>query len=210
MIWLNPKPLLRAYRAFAMSWKRHHPDWALILWQDHPHLYPNIFDETRSTDAFPLRAQSLYEAADSYATKSNILRLEIIAKCGGVYLDTDFICHRPIDALISGLDFFVVEQDEQFINNAIFGATPNHAQINRAIEQLPGISAASEHCPAISTGPHLFTRLFRGDPRVVTIDRTAFYPMSWSGKYDRVDRTSYATHLWAYTWKETIEYEKQC
>lgn len=208
MIWLNERPMPRAYQAFAMSWKRHHPDWTLVLWQDHPHAYPHVFDETRMVDTLELRHPSLHDASESAATRSNVLRLEIVAQRGGVYVDTDFICHRAIDPVVGRAACFVAEQDDEFINNAIFGAVPGHAEIERALESMPAVRAATHHCPAIATGPHLFTEMFRGNPRVSVVPRGAFYPMSWRGTYAAPDRDSFATHLWAFTWKEELGHER--
>jgi mannosyltransferase OCH1-like enzyme len=171
-----------------------------LLWSDHPEHYKNLFNEQHLIKPENLVNREYFESGKSYATKANALRLEIVRDFGGIYLDVDFVCHRSIESTIESLDFFVANQDEQFINNAVFGATPFHSQVEIAIGSLSRISRESDHCAEIASGPHLFTSLYRDVPGVTVLPSTLFYPMSYAGEYERVDANSIGTHLWAHTW----------
>ena len=93
MVWLGPDPLPAEFEPFLESWRRHHPDWELKLWGE---------------DNLPadLRRAEVYDTERQPVERADILRLELIWRFGGVYVDTDFECYRPIDELIEGADFF--------------------------------------------------------------------------------------------------------
>jgi len=201
-IWLGRRAISKVDRACIMSWKRHNPSWNITLWCDHTHHYEGLFDEIIQIDFKKLINARRFELSHSYATKSNIIRLEIIYQQGGVYVDTDFFCNAPISPLLEGYSAFAAEQDDQFINNAIFGASAFHPSIKLAIESLEEITLSSNHCEEISTGPFLFTELYRGSHLLKIFDRSLFYPMNYRGEYKKCDYDSLATHLWANTWKE--------
>ena len=73
-----------------------------------------------------LENQALFDRATSYARKADIARYEVIRRFGGVYLDTDMECLRPIDELITeDVSFFAGREASGFINISIFGASPS-------------------------------------------------------------------------------------
>ena len=59
------------------SWRRLHPDWQTVVWTD---------DKV----TWELRNQASILQADTYAELSDIVRLEVVERFGGVYVDTDF------------------------------------------------------------------------------------------------------------------------
>ena len=204
-IWLGTDLLPIPQRVYAMTWKRFHPDWKLVLWVNEniekiP--YSVVFDEIRLIDEIDIINKPAFNRACTWAGKSNILRLEIIYSLGGVYVDTDFLCHKAIDPIISGLDCFTVEQDDEFVNNAIFGAIASHPFVHDLITSLQSVCDGTEHCFEIATGPHLFTLKSRGLQNPVILPRHLFYPINYKGFYGGVDTSSFATHMWAYSWEK--------
>ena len=92
-IWVGPDPVLSGFDEWRESWARNHPGWELRLWTD---------------DNLPagLRNPVVYERERHPVERADILRLELVYRFGGVYLDADLECRKPIDSLIKGLDFF--------------------------------------------------------------------------------------------------------
>ena len=207
-VWIGPDELCKSDKACIMSWKRHHKDWKFILWSDRPRDYDLFFDKTSEIDHTKLVNKSRYMSARALATKANIVRLEVLFNHGGVYVDTDFFCHKSIDVLIDKLTAFACEQDDEFINNAIVGAECGHDSIRLAIENLESICNNTHHCEEIATGPHLFTEMFREKNRMTILDRLFFYPMSHRGEYEKLDTESYATHLWNFSWRNSLDEKK--
>ncbi len=127
-IWLGPKRPPGFFLKFRESWQKLHPDWEYRLWTD----------VDLATYDFELR--DLFDLSDNYGEKSDILRAELLYKYGGVYVDTDFECLKPIDELVSKYDFFTgIEPPHEiressrvlFVSNALIGSVPGHPIIKR-------------------------------------------------------------------------------
>jgi mannosyltransferase OCH1-like enzyme len=85
-IWLGPKPLPKHFQQWADRWLELNPGWHMEWWTDQ-HL-PEMTNRRE------------FEAADKMAAKSDILRYEIVWKCGGIYIDSDFEPLRPIEEFL--------------------------------------------------------------------------------------------------------------
>lgn len=70
------------------SWHRHMPDWEFKLWNE------DNFD----VNQIPYTKEA-YEAG-KYAFVSDYVRLWVLEKAGGVYLDVDFEVYKPFDDLL--------------------------------------------------------------------------------------------------------------
>jgi mannosyltransferase OCH1-like enzyme len=90
MIWLG-SPLPSQYQNIITKWKALHPAWEFKLWTD--------------KDVIKLTYAGLYSKVTNLGIKSALLRYEILYQYGGVYVDTDFECIKPLDDLLY-LDFF--------------------------------------------------------------------------------------------------------
>lgn len=72
--------------------------------------------------------------AKKWAFVTDYVRLDVIEKYGGIYLDTDVKLIKPLNALLSDSCFVAV--DEGGINTGIgFGAMPHHWMIKRMLAQ---------------------------------------------------------------------------
>jgi len=104
------------YAAAVESARRHHPDWEILLhsgdaprgnsWWDGlsgiARVCP-LTPETASKD-LPIAAKDFlacYRRVNYPAGRSNLLRLAVLWKLGGVYLDLDTVCLNPLDDLRS-------------------------------------------------------------------------------------------------------------
>lgn len=175
-VWLGgPEPEWTA--GFAETWQR--PGWQLVTW-----------DEEDIRSAFrPLRNQAIYDAADELAPdhvgqlRSDVVRLEILYMYGGLYVDTDFECLRPIDDLIEDLDCFAAwEVQDRWIANGLMGATPGHPFIGRLIDGLPSSVAHNRGLrPNRMTGPKYLTRMWREHGEgVEVLSQDLIYPYGWA------------------------------
>jgi len=132
-IWLGPKRPPGFFLKFRESWQKLHPDWEYRLWTD---------DDLVGYD-FDLR--DLFDESENYGEKSDILRCEVLLKYGGVYVDADFECLKPIDEIIAKYDFFagieppheIIESSRVLlISNALVGSLPNHPILKRHKELI--------------------------------------------------------------------------
>jgi hypothetical protein len=97
-IWIGPKPFPRESIENIRTWVAHHPDWTLKFWTDrsrplpHPAMEPVLIAESDLPNLYPLYLQS-----SNYGEKSDLLRLEILFREGGVYVDHDVKCFKSFD-----------------------------------------------------------------------------------------------------------------
>lgn len=132
-----------------------------------------------------------------YAHKADKLRLEILNKYGGVYMDIDTITIRPYHHLINGnnnaVDFVIGIQEENYLNreltlycNAILMSKRNSRFIKQWMEMYEkyfmtdGWCEASVHLPQKVLGKMDKTAL----SRIKILDKSAFYNPS----YNEVDK----------------------
>ncbi len=86
-IWVGPNKPPAIFEKSQESIRRLHPDWEYKLWTD------------EDVASFGLHNQDLYDQCDNYGEKADIFRYEILHRYGGMYLDVDFICLKPLDVL---------------------------------------------------------------------------------------------------------------
>jgi hypothetical protein len=71
------------------------------------------------------------------AAKSDILRYEICARLGGVYIDSDFEPLKPIEPILAGVETFQADELDDRPCNALFGCVPGDPFYKAAVEALP-------------------------------------------------------------------------
>jgi mannosyltransferase OCH1-like enzyme len=188
-IWLGDSPLPDEFAAYRETWRRHHPDWDHRFWTE---------------DNLPsdLRRAEVYERLRIPAERSDILRLEVLWRLGGVYVDTDFECLRPLDPLIEDLDFFTAPlKPNGWVNNAFIGSVPGHPILDRALNELRPreFHGYDKH----GTGPRFLDTLLRDYPEARRLPAELFYQTSPAQLADAV-----ATHHAAGSWKSIESYRR--
>ena len=142
-IWLGDKPLPDRFRKWADAWLSLNPGWSMQWWTD-DHL-PEIINRQE------------YEIADRMAAKSDILRYEICAKFGGVYIDSDFEPLRPIEPILAGVSSFQADELDDRPCNALIGSIAGDPFYSAVVAAIP----ASIHRGGDiveTTGPGLLKR----------------------------------------------------
>ncbi|CAE7320631.1 RH31, partial [Symbiodinium pilosum] len=127
-IWLGGRSRPEPCEGFTASWRSRHPGWEYRLWTD-----ADVAEEL----THPGLAQA-YEAASNPAEKSDILRLAIILRHGGLYVDVDFECLQPLGALHSRASFYcgLSNVGAVEVNNGLFAATPGHPLVSYLCDRL--------------------------------------------------------------------------
>ncbi len=188
-IWLGSEPMPEAESAFGESWARHHPDWEHRLWGD------DDLPELGVPAEIVARAENPVELSD-------VARFHILARYGGVYVDTDFECLRPLDPLVKGLDAFAAFQRAGEVNTALLGAIAGHPAFRRAAELV--IETFGRAPLPAASGPPFFTHVLWDFPEVTLFPPELFYPYLWTEPERRHEHfpDAYAVHHWAMSWRE--------
>lgn len=185
-IWLGGE-LPQEFADNIATWAVNHPSWEINVWTD---------------SAFPTAYPDLVHAALKPRHAANILRYEILAKHGGVYVDTDFVCQKSIEPIIKDVMLFTAYQYEpehpQAMNNAFFGCTPGHWALEQLVAQTPQEFDLED---PLNCGPRFFTRVLRPFAKRV-FAREMFYPFA-PHEHERRHESfpdAYAVHGWASRW----------
>ena len=127
----NSKPEL-AQKCYA-SWKKFCPDFKIIEWNE----------DNYDIQSAPLFVRQAYESK-KWAFVTDYVRLEVVNKHGGVYLDTDVEIIKPIDDLLKYKAFFGL-QNSTMINTGLgFGAEAELPVLNEMMETYQSIPFVKE------------------------------------------------------------------
>src|SRR5207247_997753 len=109
------------------------------------------------------------------AERSDMLRLELLQRHGGIYLDADFECRRSLEPLLDGVEFFAAYLKPGRVNNAIIGSVRSHPLLERAIREVRPRDTWGV-VDKEGTGPLFLNRLVAEYPDVTLFDSGLFYP----------------------------------
>jgi len=178
-IWLGDEPF--PYERERETWRRHHPGWEHRLWTE-----GDVPGDLQLREA----ANRLRQPAE----RADILRLELLHRQGGVYLDADFECLKPIDPLLDGVGCFLGLLDSGRVSNAVIGTEPGHPLLARAMAE---VRPRTTYGPVDreGTGPLLLERLRHEVDDVTLFEPNVFYATER-------EQAEYAFHLQSRSWKD--------
>ena len=159
-IWVGPDPVPEEFAGYRETWARHHPGWELRFWTE----------ENLPRD---LERKEAYELLRRPAERADLLRLELLYREGGVYVDFDFECLRSIEPLIEEIEFFAGYRKPRRVNNAIVGSVPGHPVLAQAIREIRP-RATYGPVDKAGTGPLFWRKLLRGHPEVTIFEPEVF------------------------------------
>lgn len=186
-IWLGERPLPPGAQEYAETWVRHHPRWEHRLWRD--------------ADTAQLVPAAALARCRNASERSNLIRFALLEQVGGVYVDTDVECLRPIDELIDRAQAFAGFEAPHRLGTAIIGSVPGHPAL-AAAAAISRVTAGESINSVEATGPGLFT-LIAADRRDLTrFEPEILYPYSWNEPERRQGRfgEAYAVHHWDLSW----------
>lgn len=230
-IWLGKK-LPEQYKPFLDSWFKYHPDWTYVFWVDNPENYYlgelkdfdfdglNKFLDSNNVDTkrivldvknLAFDNKKFFDETRNYGQRSDILRWEILYRLGGVYIDVDFECIKPLDMLHYMYDFYTGIQplDTSFIQlgAALLGARPNHPILKKCVETIKDDWHYQQI--VLSTGPLHFTKAFCESVNEnnfinIALPASYFYPCGYEEqklpRKNWIRPEAFAAHHWAGSW----------
>ena len=136
------------YAPFAESWRLHHPDWEYRLWTDAE------VDSLLASEAPELRASG----------RADAVRCAILRRYGGLLVDLDVECFRPIDPLLDGSTLAIGFEPDAHPGNllcpAVIASVPAHPFWDHVIAHLRSSPAERDGGGGVETGSVLMTRAF--------------------------------------------------
>ena len=170
-IWYSEKPLPETFLPLISSWREFNPGYDYILWQKHE---IDNFVKNYYSDKQRIFNDVLYDIQ-----KADIARYIILNHVGGVYIDLDFECLKPIDGLIDSKAVCLSLEPKshgrvgkrQVIGNAFLASERMHPLIKILLKNVFAILLRKTSLQDVklhdkfmyvlnSTGPNLLTRVF--------------------------------------------------
>jgi len=188
-IWIEGSPPMPADFIMAgQRWADLNPGWTVRLW---------------GGPDFHMRNACLYRrapAGDRFRYRSDLLRLEILLRHGGVYVDADMDPLRPLDELFDGAanTAFAAHSPDRWkgqpiLSNAFLAAEPNHPWILRCVRRMPvSVQRFQGAFTAMVTGPHHVNRCLEPGDDVRVLSPETVYPTTAEQA-----ATAFAFHSWA-------------
>lgn len=137
-VWPGPDPIPYTFRANMATFADWNPDWEHRLWTE------------SDLDGLRMVNRDLYDRAKEDAPddwlrwRADIARLEIVYQYGGIYVDTDAECLRPLDDLLEYEYWFAESPNAPgYATQAVFAAGPHHPFLRGLLEGLE--SSAQEN-----------------------------------------------------------------
>jgi mannosyltransferase OCH1-like enzyme len=198
-IWLGDQA--RRPATWMASWRTQHPDWEYRLWTE--------------AELFDLECAGQFAALPHFAGKADIARYEILHRYGGIYLDADSECVRPLpEHLRENLGFAAWENEyvrPGLVANGVIGARAGCTLMTTLIVAIKRMNPANLRSLPYTevwrtTGPGLFSagiqgRLGAAPATQYRIYPSAhFYPEHFSGvSYSGAPIEIYAHQFWSST-----------
>lgn len=204
------------YLSLRRTWREFQPNWDYRLWTDAEILefigrhYPWFLP--------------IYRRYPRPIFCADVMRYFVMHHFGGVYVDLDFECLRPIDGLLEGRELVLGLEPTGHVGDSVRAAGLDRIVCNAFIASRPGhpfwvevfrrlTESCREPSPLDATGPFFLTRVCRsyGEADGLTIVGSDFlYPATknecWEGliaagpSRARILRDAYACHHWEGTW----------
>lgn len=161
------------------SWRRQCPNFEIIEWNE---------------DNFDCHSNAYYEWCyqnKKWAFLSDLARLEIIEKFGGIYLDTDVELVRSLDSLLKYPAFLCFETQEYIATGLGFGACKNHPIIRKMIDEYAeskeiihgGLNYIPANCPILNTKALVKCGL-KQNGEMQTVENAIILPTDFFNPYD--------------------------
>lgn len=209
-IWLGGE-LPNKYFKWCQGWKIFHPEWEYKLWTD------------KDARSFKMVNREAFDLVDNLGAKSDIFRLEILYKYGGIYVDTDFECLKPFDEICKMTSLFagLVYDKKPTLANGLIGSSVKNKILTNYIEDIGKLVTNVKRARLSTgkimkvTGPYKFSEkcleyIINDGGDFISFPVTFFYPFPSYERFCKekkmiesyVREESMAIHYWSASWVE--------
>lgn len=185
------------------SWEKYNPSWEFRFYTDE--------DIDRFMEENYPEHLELLNSYDQHIKKVDAFRYFLLHRYGGMYVDLDFECFKPLDNLFcEGVNIYLQQNNPTVLRttNSIMISSPGHVFWKHAIRRLAAERNMSAGPPA-HTGPHFLTRVLEEreyDDIEILKFRAYFFPR-WHKEKDieiedgyREREDVYGEHKFTRTW----------
>lgn len=207
-IWVGKKPLIEPYKSCIEGWKKLLVGWDVRVWTNK--------DITKEN----FRNASLIHRVEKPAQKADLMRVEIVQRHGGFYIDADFKPLKSLDEflkIVPTKTTFVCACDilDSQVCNEFFASVPNHKFLNAIVDKFSTYTYNNNRNDRrnikfksilTTTGPKFFnTFIDRSQDTVFDTPRKYFFSFPFKQRSNlksfKPPPDAIAYHLWCHSWK---------
>ena len=199
-VWLGGNPLPEQFASYVEGWKRLHPDFEFIEWNE------SSFDINSNEWVRQAIAEKNYSLA------ADVIRCWALLNYGGIYLDTDVEVLKGFQELAMAYDFFIGYETDYWCGCAVLGARKGHPLIAEAFRRYQG------PCPRITARNNMrsvlnfsasLQRLYGVDldgkmkelpDNGILLPRDYFFPKHYITRETNLTERSMTIHHYGSTW----------
>lgn len=174
------------------SWQRMHPTWRHIVWGNDSLGLPWVNRKHMSSDL-------------PWCGVADLMRYEILESMGGVYVDADSTCLRPLPDWLLECEAFAAWENEVMhpglISNGFLGCSPGNPLMRRIIADLHDKPIVTDDVPWKVTGPLRLTKSWVALAylNLTVLPSHFFMPHHYTDASYSGGGPVYATHHWGTT-----------
>lgn len=174
------------------TWLHKNPEYSAHIWNNSS-LAHYEWDNRKQLD-------EMLEKKD-YAGASDIMRYQILAEQGGIYIDADTYCVKPLEDWLLECEAFACWEQEiirnNLIANTVIGGVPNAKVWKLCHEAIATKDCSINQLAWTITGPMLVTDTFFKQQANLTVYPSHFFmPEHHSGYVSKVTGHTFGKHLW--------------
>lgn len=136
-----------------------------------------------------------------YAGAADVMRYEILYEHGGIYIDADTHCLKPLEDWLLNCEAFACWEQEiirnNLIANTVMGSVPGAEALKMCMEEVATKDCTEKKLAWMITGPMLVTDVFFKRQANLTVYPSHFFmPTHHTGFKTNVTGHNFADHLW--------------
>ena len=201
-IWLGEKSIPKICKKWMKSWKDFNPQWEYKLWDE------------QNIKELNIENINVYSKDFNPGYRSDILRYVILKKFGGIYVDTDFECLKPLPSSILQYKFIagMMFGNNPCIGNSILICEPNFLLMDNILNYIKSKEYKNNINYIINnSGPNTVTREYlslkkKYQNECLILPSNYFYPYpnfmlnKQINRYSEIEEISIGIHHWQMTW----------
>lgn len=200
--WFGGSELPEEYKKCIESWKKYCPDYEIIEWNESNYDYQKI-----------LYIKQAYEQR-KWAFVSDYVRLDVVYKYGGIYLDTDVEVVRNLDELRRSSMFCGFEQGNDVNTGLGFGAIQGFEHLKKMRDIYHDMAFVDEQgkmnltaCTKYQTDYLASIGLKRNGKQqemdhIMVYPKTVLAPLDFYGVHNYLSESTFTIHHYAASWFE--------
>ena len=189
-IWIGDQSKMPA--KCMQTWIDKNPDYKVNIWDNdslNRHKWVNR-----------IKIDEMLQKQD-FAGASDVMRYEILYNEGGIYIDADSYCVKPLEDWLLNCEAFTAWEQEivrnNLLSNGFIGGVEGATVWKKCIDRVGTVDCTQKELAWILTGPMLLTQVyFEQRPDLTVYPSHYFMPEHHTGYKTTVTGNIFANHLW--------------